>query len=613
MRLLLKGGLADTISALPPFLVYMDNIVDKDGNFRFWYPAKLSKGEDGKHYIEGIASTPHEDLQGEKIKQEGLVLDYFLTRGYFNDDHSKETAGKVGIPTEAKITKDGLYTKGFLLETPRAKGIWDLAQALEKSGGDRKLGFSVEGKVLERDTKNPRTITKAWIKDVAITAAPINPNTFLDIVKSTASLKAFVAGATEDEARADKEEQEDRERMKEVDEATKKPTVAQRDVEEKDAIESAKEALDLERKKQSFEKEINDVPIAKRAYQKSFVIEDFGGLETDENGHLVVKAKAVLEAPAQVVAPPRSEPGKVIDNPLEEKPKVGESEDESMKKLQEDADGKPQPMSKEASKNLKKVKKSEEVDLEKGFTIKHSHGGMLDAGGSKKIPIHCTLYQHDSGHHIMVTGNDEAFAVNHMTKLKNGEMKIIGSHIFADDPAKGKKGREEADRHLKGFGIKHRFADKNGLVKKALIKANDSSETCELCKSVIPCGEMYIIQEGKSFCNDACIEQAIEKALVSGYNFAVTDQTGGGALRVESLEGSQKDLSYGQLLNGVKVKKVSFDTDRANGGRTQMTLKDAIDYFGQRGIPENFADRILILMIKNGGDIKKLAKKAIGG
>ena len=51
------------------------------------------------------------------------------------------------------------------------------------SGTDRKPGFSVEGRALERDKNNPKKVTKALITNVAMTMTPVNANSFADIVK----------------------------------------------------------------------------------------------------------------------------------------------------------------------------------------------------------------------------------------------------------------------------------------------------------------------------------------------------------------------------------------------------------------------------------------------
>ena len=65
---------------------------------------------------------------------------------------------------------------------PVADRIWDLAIALKKSNAPRKVGFSVEGKVLERDGGR---IVKAKIYNVAITVNPVNTTCSWDaVVKS---------------------------------------------------------------------------------------------------------------------------------------------------------------------------------------------------------------------------------------------------------------------------------------------------------------------------------------------------------------------------------------------------------------------------------------------
>ncbi|NJL53717.1 hypothetical protein HC928_00330 [bacterium] len=147
------------------------------------------KGADksGKRWIQGIASTDARDLQGEVIAQNGVDFSYFLKHGYFNDDHKNGPEHKVGQPTEAKLTKNGLWVKGFLFKNHKqADHYWELMQALEASGSDRKIGFSIQGKVLR---KNGRTIDKCWIQDVAITTQPVNTTTWAEIVKSLSNQK----------------------------------------------------------------------------------------------------------------------------------------------------------------------------------------------------------------------------------------------------------------------------------------------------------------------------------------------------------------------------------------------------------------------------------------
>lgn len=164
----------------------------RDEDFSFWLPMEIIKADPkdkkkGKRrLIQGIASTPDEDLQKEIVEARGIDFSYFLKYGYYNNDHKPGFENKVGQPMECRVTSKGLWTKGFLFDNHRiADSIWELANALEASQADRKLGFSIQGKVTRRAG---RKILKCWIQDIAITAAPINTNTWIDVVKSLAAL-----------------------------------------------------------------------------------------------------------------------------------------------------------------------------------------------------------------------------------------------------------------------------------------------------------------------------------------------------------------------------------------------------------------------------------------
>lgn len=173
----------------------MLDLLNENG-FQFWVPIQLekakspSKKDDGKRWIEGIASTTDLDLQNEIVEQNGIDFSYFLKHGYFNNDHKPGFENKVGQPTECRVTSKGLYVKGYLFKDHKvADAIWELVNALDSSQSDRKVGFSIQGKVLRRAG---RRIVKCWIQDIAITAAPINTNTWLDVVKSLNSLPADI-------------------------------------------------------------------------------------------------------------------------------------------------------------------------------------------------------------------------------------------------------------------------------------------------------------------------------------------------------------------------------------------------------------------------------------
>lgn len=152
-------------------------------NFRINAEADLEKSEkEGKRIIQGYASTPDEDRQGESLVQKGLDISDFLNFGYFNYDH--DNTHILGYPTgNTRVDDSGLWVEGELLKgVELSDRIWELALALRKSNGKRKLGFSVEGKVLER--KDNR-IVKAKIYNCAITPNPVNTQaTWEAVVKS---------------------------------------------------------------------------------------------------------------------------------------------------------------------------------------------------------------------------------------------------------------------------------------------------------------------------------------------------------------------------------------------------------------------------------------------
>lgn len=161
-----------------------------ENTFRFWVPAQAvvckggRKGADkkGRRWIEGIASTSSRDLQGEIVEQNGIDFRYFLKYGYFNYDHKKDIEYKIGQPTECKVTPRGLWVKGYLLEgKDQADKVWEHMQSLDRSGASRRMGFSIEGKVKRRAGAK---ILECWIKDIAITPAPVNVTTWAQIAKS---------------------------------------------------------------------------------------------------------------------------------------------------------------------------------------------------------------------------------------------------------------------------------------------------------------------------------------------------------------------------------------------------------------------------------------------
>ncbi len=152
-----------------------------------------SKGE-SEYWIGGVCTTDHVDQEGERLLQEGLDFAPFLDHGYFNDNHSKDTGAAVGKPTMAELRTlpdghKGWYVEGQLYDNPRAKSIRELANELERSGdGNRKLGFSVEGAILDRDPDNPATVRRAIVREVAVTRCPVNRHATLQRLAKSLSM-----------------------------------------------------------------------------------------------------------------------------------------------------------------------------------------------------------------------------------------------------------------------------------------------------------------------------------------------------------------------------------------------------------------------------------------
>lgn len=183
-----------------------DNTKEKiDSNtWRFFMPfseaylEKAIKIEDKKNdaddptdwKIGGVASSgKDEDLEGEIVVPTGIDFDsYFKRFGFFNSEHKKGAAFKVGIPTKAEINKDGdFYVEGYLLkDMPEAQGIWTLMKTLKKGNHPRRIGFSIEGKTVLQEG---RKILKSFLLEIAVTANPVNTSTYADVLKSLSVCK----------------------------------------------------------------------------------------------------------------------------------------------------------------------------------------------------------------------------------------------------------------------------------------------------------------------------------------------------------------------------------------------------------------------------------------
>jgi hypothetical protein len=185
-----------------------------ENDFRVWLPDIhfIEKSEEKEKYnsrkIFGIMSTDRKDRQGEVLESKGLDFEEFLSHGHFNDNHSQETSAIVGYPEkveyhkslaqfDSKLSKaQGWSCEGYVLKgTKKADAIWELAQSLA-AVPNRKLGFSVEGKVERREDK---TIKSAKIRNVAITNCPVNTDCSWSLLEKSfhepdMAIKSMMAG-----------------------------------------------------------------------------------------------------------------------------------------------------------------------------------------------------------------------------------------------------------------------------------------------------------------------------------------------------------------------------------------------------------------------------------
>ena len=174
---------------------------------------KASEAPGRRKRIGGIISTEKLDKQGEIVIQKGLDFTPFLEHGWFNDNHKKGTDDVLGYPDPKSLRRvqkgerlpDGniapancTWAEGYLLDTERARNIWELGKALEKGGGDRRLGYSIEGNVQKRTGPNRKTIAKALVRHVAITNVPVGMDTRLECLAK--SLEAIQEGEDVDKA-----------------------------------------------------------------------------------------------------------------------------------------------------------------------------------------------------------------------------------------------------------------------------------------------------------------------------------------------------------------------------------------------------------------------------
>lgn len=151
---------------------------------------KSDSGEPIEAPFSAIMSTEDRDGQGDEVDQDGLEVEQFIKSGKFNYEHGKGPAYVIGYPISAEKTtldngKKATRVHGRLYLTKKlGRETYETMRAMSKSAGDRRMGLSVEGPVLQRDPANRRRIVRSRVTNCAITDNPANPFARVDMVKS---------------------------------------------------------------------------------------------------------------------------------------------------------------------------------------------------------------------------------------------------------------------------------------------------------------------------------------------------------------------------------------------------------------------------------------------
>jgi HK97 family phage prohead protease len=132
----------------------------------------ITKRDETKRLVEGYASTEAVDSDGETILRSGLkeALADYMAWANVREMHG---ASAVGVAKEAVIDDRGLYIV--------VKVVDDSAWKKVQEGVYR--GFSIGGKIKERDATNRKIIKRLSLHEISLVDRPANPEAKFDIVK----------------------------------------------------------------------------------------------------------------------------------------------------------------------------------------------------------------------------------------------------------------------------------------------------------------------------------------------------------------------------------------------------------------------------------------------
>jgi hypothetical protein len=136
--------------------------------------SKVEEQDDGSLKVFGVASSGARDEAGEIVSPEAMkaALPGYLAFGAIREMHQPSAAGTA---LEVNVDEDGFTRLTAHIVDP-------IAVAKVKAGVYK--GLSIGGKVLQRDPKDPTTITALKLMEISLVDRPCNPEASINMWKA---------------------------------------------------------------------------------------------------------------------------------------------------------------------------------------------------------------------------------------------------------------------------------------------------------------------------------------------------------------------------------------------------------------------------------------------
>lgn len=155
----------------------------------------VSVDENGDYIVQGVMSSDAKDEEDDSITPEGMDCSYFLEKGWIKYEHGNKPEQFIGEPIEVRVGRfehptlmksvNGIFVKGRLFaRRGMTRSAIEAMEDLQKSNTKRRMGWSIEGNVKERDSAGK--IVKSVLRNVVLTMSPVNTTTWAELAKSFA-------------------------------------------------------------------------------------------------------------------------------------------------------------------------------------------------------------------------------------------------------------------------------------------------------------------------------------------------------------------------------------------------------------------------------------------